>query len=154
MEFALVLVTGEELFLLGVKQAHDVSLKKPRGGVSLQEQRSAEAHGPRLRLTPLRTSSLWSLKDMNRLIFQLVLQFTEFTCRGRHRHAQHRQRAAAAVWGGASHLLAARMVGQLVVGSVKRLASIHGVQDDFISHDHLKGTGAQDAAIPQVSLLC
>lgn len=34
-------------------------------------------------LTPLRTSSLLSLNIMNRLIFQLVLQFTEFTCRGR-----------------------------------------------------------------------
>lgn len=34
-------------------------------------------------LTPLRNSSLWSLNIMNRLIFQLVLQFTELTCRGR-----------------------------------------------------------------------
>lgn len=34
-------------------------------------------------LTPFSTSSLWSLYIMNRLIFQLVLQFTEFTCRGK-----------------------------------------------------------------------
>lgn len=32
-------------------------------------------------LTPLRTSSLWSLNIINRLIFQLVLLFTELICR-------------------------------------------------------------------------
>lgn len=100
MEFGLVLVTGEELFLLGVKQAHDISLKKSRGGGGVKS--SARLRTDEwLRLTPLRTSSRWSLKDMNRLIFQLVLQFTEFTCRGRHRYSRHQQ-AAAAVLGGAS----------------------------------------------------
>lgn len=32
-------------------------------------------------LTPLRTSSLWSLNIIKRLIFQLVLLFTELICR-------------------------------------------------------------------------
>lgn len=33
-------------------------------------------------LTPFNTSSRWSRNCMNRLIFQLVLQFTELTCAG------------------------------------------------------------------------
>lgn len=49
-------------------------------------------------LTPFNTSSRWSRNCINRLIFQLVLQFTELTCGSAQRPVRPGRPPAAGEW--------------------------------------------------------
>lgn len=92
---------------------------------------------------------MWSQNCMKRLIFQLVLQLTEFTWGAReHGHdawmgkkgKKTRQAVTARPCRGSPaslYLLAASVVSKLVVAGVQRLPGVDRVQDDFVSHNYL-----------------
>ena len=64
--------------------------------------------------------------------------FTGSFCCSTNPQHQYQNQDQSQDWASVSHLLAARMVGQFVVWSVKRLTGVHRVQDHFVSHHHLQ----------------